>query len=444
MRAQPLLACACALAALGALGWHWGTFFSERARDHAAGTSLVVFGPSGWDTLMPGVPGSEGDPVVAGLDAAFRRAHPEVGTVVHDSRGTVADGVARLRNAYVAGDPVDVVICAANPVNTSYARLGLILPLTGFVAGYRDRFTSDAIANFRVGGDIWAAPLSVVNITTFFYNRDLFDRLGIRPPVSAAEFRAIAPRLKATGVIPIIHQGKNAWMWTPWFYSALVQTTGGDHRAYLSDILAGKARFTDPPGVAALRRTREWIDDGLLDPQSGELDEEGMKAAFLSGRAATFLGGTWDMPGLRANARLRWGTFPFPLIEGAAGRPRSFGGAEMGLCVARGSRQPALARAYIEFLTRPVNARLLLMPQRPFATSAPQVSGLPGQVEDGLRRELPAEKPLEWMMPPEVNEMMQRALQAMMTGAITPEATAAAMQQRIDTFRAESMRDASQ
>ncbi|GEM_PF-1347341 len=434
MRPSSLLACVAGLALAGGLCVHWVNFFHKRSLDRSAGVTITVFGPSSWDTLIPGAPAEVKDPVVARLDAAFRLAHPEVGKVQHDSRGPVSDGVARLRNAYVAGDPIDVVICAANPVNTSYARLGLIQPMTDFVAADPDRFTAEALENFRVGKDVWAAPLSVVNISTFFYNRDLFDRLGITPPKNDAEFRSIAEKLKAAGAIPAIHQGKNAWMWTPWFYSALVQTTGGQQRAYLADVLAGKARFTDQAGLAALQLTRKWLDDGVLDPQSSELDEEGMKVAFLSGRAAMFMGGTWDMPGLRANAKFRWGTFPFPKITNTPGRPRPFGGAEMGLCVGRGSRNPALARAYIEFMTRPENARQLLLPQQPFATSQPSVAGLPGPVETALRAELPAEKPLEWMMPPEVNEMMQRSLQAMMSGATTPAQTAAAMQQRMDGF----------
>lgn len=438
MRAWPTITWTAGLVLIGALGVHWGTFFYDRAQDRAAGVRLVVFGPSGWDTLMPGTPLKDSMPVIERLDIAFRERHPEVGQVVHDARGPVSDGVARLRNAYIAGNIIDVVICAANPVNTAYARLGLIEPVTDFVRKYEDRFTPEAIGNFQVGNEVWGAPLSVVNISTFFYNRDLFDRLGIRPPTSDAEFIAIAPRLRDAGVIPIVHQGKNAWMWTPWFYNALVQTSGGQHKAYLDDILKGRARFSDRPGLEALQLTRRWMTIGLLDPQSGELDEDGMKAAFLSGRAATFLGGTWDIPGIRAKAAFRWGTFRFPKIVGTAGNPRSFGGAEMGLCVARGSHQPKLARAYIEFLTRPENASQLLLPQRPFATSAQQVSGLPGPIEEALRQALPAEKPLEWGMPAEVNEMVQRALQSMMAGATTPEATAVAMQNHMDRLLADA------
>jgi raffinose/stachyose/melibiose transport system substrate-binding protein len=424
---------ALALALLGALGWHWADYFRARAGQDHAGVRLVVFGPSNWDTLVPGASAEVIAAAIGPIEDEFRRLHPEVGQIVHDSRGTVADGLARLRNAHVAGNAPDVVICAANPVNTSYARLGLIQPLDGLIAGVGDRFTPDAIDNFTVGGHVWGAPLSAVNISTFFYNRALFKRLKLEPPHDYAGFRALGVRLRAEHVIPIIHQGKNAWMWTPWYYSALVQTTGGRHRAFLQDVLAGRARFTDPASLQALALTRRWADEGTLDPGK-ELDEEGMKAAFLQGRAASFFGGTWDMAGVRENARFDWGVFPYPSLGGQSGRPRSFGGAEMALCLASGSRQPELAKAYIELVTRDANAKVLFAPLHPFATSHRAIAGVAGDADDRLRAQLPAEKPLEWMFPPEANEAMQRELQAMMAGAQSPAQTAATLQARFDAL----------
>jgi len=433
-RARKLLGWAIAIALIAGLGWHWMQVFAKRAAEQREGVNLVVFGPSSWDTLVPGASPSELARVTQPLDEAFRREHPQVGSITHDSRGTVADGVARLRNAYVAGNQVDVVLCAANPVNTSYARLGLIQPIDGLMEKIGGRFTDDAIDNLSIYGKRWGAPLSAVNISTFYYNRTAFARAGVAIPSTYDEFLRLAPKLKSAGLVPIIHQGKNAWMWTPWYFSALVQTSGGNHRDYLSAIMRGEAKFTDEVGVKALKLTRRWIDAGLLDPGSSEMDEEGMKAAFLSGRAASFFGGTWDFGGVRDNAKFDWGMFPYPKLEGQPGRPRSFGGAELGLCLAANTPNRKLAMAYIEFMTREANARKLFAPLAPFATSHREIAGLPGKMNDDLRAQLPAEKPLEWMFPPEVNDVLQRELQAMMSGYQTPEATAASIQRRFDAL----------
>ncbi len=56
-------------------------------------------------------------------------------------------------------------------------------------------------------------PVSAVNVTTFFYNKDIFAKAGITPPATYEEFVADVPKLTALGVVPVVHQGKNAWMW---------------------------------------------------------------------------------------------------------------------------------------------------------------------------------------------------------------------------------------
>ena len=413
-----------------ALVWHWVDYFRQGHAETLKGERLVVFGPSSWDTLIPGASQQQLSDIVGRFDQQFRAEHPDVGEITHDSRGQVSDGVARLRNAYVAGNQVDIVVCAANPVNTSYARLGLIEPMDSFVGGISNRFDPAAIANFEREGHIWAAPLSVVNMSTFFYNKSLLRSVDGKVPTTLTQFQDLAQKLQITGKSAVVHQGKNAWMWTPWYFSSLVQTAGGQHLQFVEQLKAGKAQFTDPVSLAALRSMRSWVDSGVLDSGSSQLDEEGMKAAFLGQRAAAFFGGTWDMPGIEKSATFDWGVFQFPVIDGATSRPRSFGGAEMGLCLAKGSRNSKLALAYIEFLTRDENARKLFAPQKPFATSHPGIPGVPGSRADEFRRILPAEKPMEWLFTPEINEILQRELQAMMAGSQTPEQTAENLERR--------------
>ena len=87
------------LALASLLTWHWQ---HKAGRDGARpGLKLVVFGPSSWDTFAPGAPEATVNQVTQALDDRFRAEHPEVGTIVHDARGPVSDGLARLRNAQV-------------------------------------------------------------------------------------------------------------------------------------------------------------------------------------------------------------------------------------------------------------------------------------------------------------------------------------------------------
>jgi len=401
---------------------------------------LVIFGPSSWDTFAPGAPERVISAVTAALDAGFRREHPEVTQIIHDSRGTVAEGLARLRNAQFAGEQIDVIICAANRVNTSFAARGLIVPVDELIARLGDQFSAGAVGNFTLRGRVWAVPLSAVNVTTFFYNKRLFQQAGLAVPETYAEFRAAAPKLRRLGVIPVVHQGKNAWMWPMYYMSALAQTTGNQPIAHTEAILSHRARFTDPPSLQALRLTRRWVTDGLLDAQSNELDEDAMKSAFYSGRAAAFFGDSWDVAEVATTAPFAWGVFEFPQYAGVPGHPSAFGGAESGLCLSSSSQQPKLAADYIAFAASSPQAKSLLAPLVAPATSHRDVPGASNPISLTLRSYLPAVKFLDWMWPLELTDTIQRQVQDMMGGTITPEQAASRMQAKYDGMFASGFR----
>jgi raffinose/stachyose/melibiose transport system substrate-binding protein len=400
----------------------------------ALADKLVVFGPSSWDTFAPGSPEDVVKSTTDAFDAKFKAANPSVTEIVHDSRGTISDGLARLRNAQLAGDQVDVIVCAANPVNTSYARLGLISPVDDIVGPLADKFTEGSTANFTLDGKVWGVPVSAVNVTTFFYNKDLFDKAGIAVPKTYEEFKAAGPKLVALGVIPVIHQGKNAWMWPLYYMSSLAETTGNKQLAFVQDLLQGKAKFTDPASLEALKLSRAWVDDGLLDPQSNELDEDAMKAVFYSGKAAAYFGGSWDVPGVASSAGFKWGVFKFPKYESQPGTPVAFGGAESGLCVSSSAKNPELAKAYVTFAAQDENAKILLDPLKPIATSHKGVPGSDDAISKDLQGYLPADKFLDWVWPRELTETIQREVQSMMGGTETPDQAAANMQAKLDAM----------
>lgn len=394
--------------------------------------TLVIFGPSTWDTLTPGASEQVQNEVLGKLRDGFIAQHPEVTDVTVNAGGTVTDGLSRLRNATLAGDQIDVVLCAANPVNTSYARLNLILPVDDLVAQMGDRFIDGAVGNFTVGGKVWGVPISAVNVTTFFYNKDLFDKVGITAPKTYEEFLAAAPKLTAEGVIPVVHQGKNAWMWPLYYMSSLSQTTGNKQLELVEKTLRGEAKFTDAESVDALKLAYKWVTDGLLDPQSNELDEDAMKSVFYAGRAASYFGGSWDVPGVTDNAPFNWGVFKFPQYEGQPGTPVAYGGAETGMCVSSSSKNPELAKAFIAYVAEDAQTKLMLDAVKPIATSHKGVPGVDTAVAKDLLTYLPTAKFLDWVWPRELTETIQREVQSMMGGSVTPEQAAANMQAKLD------------
>ncbi|MBK8021848.1 MAG: extracellular solute-binding protein [Chloroflexi bacterium] len=405
------------------------------------GITLVVFGPSTWDTFAPGAGEEIVNQVTQELDAAFMAEHPEVTSIQHDARGTVADGLSRLMNAQLAGDQVDLIMCAANPVNTSYVSRGLLLPLDELVPVVQDRLIEGALEPFTLSDQVWGIPISGVSTTNFFYNKTLFDELGLAAPTTYDEILAAAAALDAAGVTPVLHQGKNPWMWPIWYMSTLAETTENQQLEKTISNLRGETSFTDAEDVAAMALVRKFVDDGILDPASLDLDEEGMRAAFISGQSGMYFGASWDFPILRTNVtEFELGVFRFPDFVDYPGAPQTYGGVEVGLClsntVSEANRQAALD--YIEFASRPEYVSLTLGPLDPIATSHVDVVASDDPIAQQFRAEfLPTGKFLDWVWPRELSDTIQREIQRVVGGTATPEEAMQTIQDKFDEMVAQ-------
>src|SRR5258708_7835878 len=63
-----------------------------------------------------------------------------------------------------------------------------------------------------LGGKVYQAPTNAQIIPFVFYNKDIFDKVGVKPPTTWTEFLAVAAKVKAAGYKPILACGStDAW-----------------------------------------------------------------------------------------------------------------------------------------------------------------------------------------------------------------------------------------
>ena len=269
----------------------------------------------------------------------FKAKFPEVKDIVFDAQGTFENEVSRTQNAQLANEQMDVIVCAGNPTNTSYQPLGLLEPLDDLAKDMSSEFAEGAIDAFTIDGQVWGIPLSGVAVTTFFYNKTLFDELGIAAPTTYAEMLKAAEAIKGANVKPVAHNGKDLWMWPIWYMSGLSQTTGGTQQDKTISNLKGETKFTDEADVKALELTRKWMDDGVLSQGIMDMDADALMSSFLRGETAAYFGASWDLPALRERVKdFELGIFKFPQYEEIGAPSLAFGGIENGLCVAKTSQ----------------------------------------------------------------------------------------------------------
>lgn len=398
------------------------------------GVTLVVFGPNQFNTIPPNATEAVYTKMQDEIAEGFKALHPEVTEIVFDAQGTFETEVSRTQNAQLAGEQMDVIVCAGNPTNTSYQPLGLLEPVDELAAEIEPLLSDGALEAFTIDGTVWGIPLSGVAVTTFFYNKSLFDELGIEAPETYEDFLAAAPAIEAAGVQPVVHNGRDLWMWPIYYMSGLGQTTGGAQMEKTISNLRGETKFTDEADVKALELARGWMDDGLLAQGSMDLDTEGRNAAFISGDAAAYFGASWDLAALRETVTdFELGIFPFPSYGEVGAERVAFGGIENGLCISRTSEHKELAAEFIKYVASEDVAPKVLEGITPVATSHLAYPGADDELSQQIRDEyLPASKFLDWIWPRELNDAIQRSIQSMMSGALTPEQAAQEIQGAYD------------
>jgi len=400
------------------------------------GFVLHVFGPTSLDNLGSMAPDEIQAQVEQEVIDGYLAENPDVSDVVWDAQGPIDGGVTRLLTAHLAGERMDVIGCAANPTNGAYVRRGVLRDITDDIADWVDRFEPASLDAYTIGGRVYGIPVSPVSTSSFFYNVDVFNELGLAEPDSYDDFIAVAAALDEAGYVPVLHQGKNVWMWPMWYFETAAQTMG-DSIAKTVQNLRGEAKFTDAPDVEALARIGQFVDDGILDRDSLSVDWDGMRSAFASQQSAVYYGGTWELPWIEANVvDFEWGVFEFPQLADVPGTRGHGGGPDSGYCIYSGVSEEALphAVAFLEYLSRPDIADKHLGIMEPLATSIKGVTVVESAIADDLRsNHFPnTARFLDWIWPTEINDAFQSAIQGIVGGTITAEEGMASIQNVFD------------
>ena len=219
--------------------------------------------------------------------AEFEKANPGIKI---DLEMAGRDGsVQRMQTEMLSNTPPDVIVFWKFMFN-EYANNGQLVDLMPYIkeSGYdKDHFYAPALnwCSPKFDGHVYGVP-DLIGPTLFFYNTDMFKEFGLKPPTNLAELLALAPKLKAKGVMPMVGDWQaNINILDP-LAKIQAQTTGLQP---IRDIIAGKATFAETEGfVKAIEIFKQLVDAGLITPQSASMDEDGAISAFVANKAAIY------------------------------------------------------------------------------------------------------------------------------------------------------------
>ena len=198
-----------------------------------------------------------------------------------------------------------------------YALAGHTVELTDIAAenGWLDNYEMSDITltNGLTPGEIHGIPFENVTIGVF-YNKEIFEELGLEVPETLEEFESIMETIKETGMTPVSVGGRDGWplahVWLQLVHTAMpIQA--------ITDIEDNdpEARLDTPEFLAATEKTLEWAEAGYLDPNLLSTDFVDANNLFINGEVAMNIGGTWVMSDFAELPEFEVGFFPTPQLN---------------------------------------------------------------------------------------------------------------------------------
>ena len=365
--------------------------------------------------------------------ADFEAAHP--GTSVSFEAFEAQSYATVLSTALAGGGGPDIAHVRAYGAMEAVAAPGYLRPIADGEIEALGSFPEAAIQaeTMRSDGNLYAVPFASQTLV-IYYNTDLLSENGLTPPEDWDGFLATLSALKDAGVIPMANGTATAWQneilvgtVVPSFYGAQFE----------ADIVAGTASFEDDRFVGALEKLLE-IRDYLPTGYTG-IDYGSAQQLFLTGRAAMFAGGSWEIANFRRqNPDLNFDIMPSPAP--AAGEPRLvstfFDG---GYAINANTEHEEEALAFLRFAaSKPFGDKLVSM--------LGNISPIPGVAfEDPLLSKIAEfnRTSASYLMlvhfryeEPSGSTLLQAGVQKMMAGQATPQEVAAEVTEGIATYHA--------
>lgn len=176
-----------------------------------------------------------------------------------------------------------------------YAEASCLLDLSEFLQSYPDTDQAlDESVKAAYHTDIQYGLPYQCNVEGFFYNKEIFDRLGIAAPENGTTFDELLEIVKVcndSGITPIAQGCMNS-SYAIWGYLAFLDRYGySDH---IQAILDGKETFQSEDMVKCFEKLQQLGEAKAFSANMATQEYFDAKELFTSGKAAILNTGAWD------------------------------------------------------------------------------------------------------------------------------------------------------
>jgi ABC-type sugar transport system permease subunit/ABC-type glycerol-3-phosphate transport system substrate-binding protein len=299
---------------------------------------------------VPIFEGGEGTPLFLYASREFEKIRPDVEIDLYgDPR--IAD---QVRVRILEGSFFEAT--DANIDFWPLIHIGDVLPMDAYLDGpnwegdstWRASFVTGTLDPYIENGKTYGIPSSLF-ANVIWYNRQMFEQHGWKPPATWEEFFDLCEKIRAAGIDPLAFQGRYPYYAEPIFASVYYGVAGLDAYRDFRNVRAGA--FDNPATVRAFDVTQRFAS--YFQPGAMGMSHTEAQMQFLLGKVAMIPCGTWfksEMMGKIPDG-FRLGTFNLPYPRGGRGDPTAINAFSGYFFVMSRSAHPKEAVDFLRFLS---------------------------------------------------------------------------------------------
>ncbi|HEY1013104.1 MAG TPA: ABC transporter substrate-binding protein [Herpetosiphonaceae bacterium] len=275
----------------------------------------------------------------------FEKSHPNIHVEFKPTAPTEYN--AALNSKLEAQTAGDIITCRPFDVSLGLFKAGHLTALNDLKG--IENFSSVAKSAWQTddGASVFCLPMASV-IHGFIYNKDVFDKLGLKPPATTDEFFQVLEALKKDGTTTPLALG-TAEQWeaaTMGFQNIGPNHWGGEDGRQA--LLKGQAKFSDKPYVdtfAELARWKDYMPEGYQAVKNADA-----QTLFATGQGAIYPAGSWDISYFNEKASFKLDAFKPPVAK-AGDACYISDHTDIGVGINAKTKHPAETRQFLEWMT---------------------------------------------------------------------------------------------
>ena len=214
---------------------------------------------------------------------------------------------------YMQSGLPDIMIGKAQDV-TTYGSLGLLGDLTD--ESYMTEVLDAAKPGVTLDGKVYGMTYNAL-YQGVYYNRDLFEKLGLEVPTTMEEMQHVIDTCKENGIVPFATHLVDTWAIGNVTMQFATNEVFNKTPDWGDQFRAGKVSFEDSPEYRQCYENNMLIYENTWKDEAFSVEQTACDARMVAGEAAMKVSGSWSIQNfLDIDENFNFGIFPFPNSTG--------------------------------------------------------------------------------------------------------------------------------